>query len=125
MQPSASRWQEAAGRMPTTRKSWCLLPTGCRYWADWWVQPGPGGSPHLKAAVRAPPASPSLPQAEETHKCASCSWLVGGSSPRETLWMGVYSTSQELQMFRGGQRNPQAVTAVKTPQLWAECYYDF
>lgn len=85
---------------------------------SWWgAQRGPGGSPHLKAAAGSPPAFPSLPQAEQTHKRGSFSWLVGRSSLRETLWMGIYSMSQELQSFRGGQRSPQAVTILKTPQL--------
>lgn len=82
------------------------------------AQPGPGGSPRLQAAAAgSPPAFPSLPHVEQTHKRASFSWLVGRSSLRETLWVGIYSTSQELQRFRGGRRSPQAVTVLRTPQL--------
>lgn len=125
MQSSVSGWREAAGRMGRARQ--CLVPTPhlrqvqCRAGGASWPcrLPPPEGSRNIS------PCFAFSSQAEQTHKWASFSWLVGRSSLRETLWMGIHSMSRELQMFRGGERNPQAVTVLKTPQLWAKRYYDF
>lgn len=124
MRPSASRWREATGRMATARQHLVSAPhlpqVGCS-------TGGYGLALELLQPEGSSYTSPRFAfssQAEQTHKCASFSWLVGRSSLRETLWMGIYSMSQELQVFRWGERNSQAVTVLKIPQHWSECYYD-